>query len=134
MSSPDATQSTALSTNADPETLIPRQQERLKPLHRATNATDRIPEQTEEDMDVVRNLAREMKREFMQANKDRQEVNRSRTRSVEAYEKLEQVSSFCSSARFYFVSSRFVVVVVVVVFVCAYLRCKYRVFDSDSDV
>ena len=49
------------------------------------------PKQTEEDMKRVAEIAKKKKEEWVKTNKDREFAHRSRTRSVEAYEKLEQV-------------------------------------------
>ena len=49
------------------------------------------PKQSEEDMKRVTQIARKQKEEWVRTNKDRESMHRSRTRSVEAYEKLEQV-------------------------------------------
>jgi hypothetical protein len=58
------------------------------------------PKQTEEDMKRVAEIAKKKKEEWLKTNKDREFAHRSRTRSVEAYEKLEQVRVILQSARF----------------------------------
>ena len=57
------------------------------------------PKQTEEDMKRVAEIAKKKKEEWLKTNKDREFAHRSRTRSVEAYEKLEQVRVILQSAR-----------------------------------
>ena len=56
-----------------------------------TSSSKHPPKQTEEDMKRVAEIAKKKKEEWVKTNKDREFAHRSRTRSVEAYEKLEQV-------------------------------------------
>ena len=63
-----------------------------KPMTTMMMSSKNPPKQSEEDMKHVAQTARKQKEEWVRTNKDRESVHRSRTRSVEAYEKLEQVS------------------------------------------
>ena len=63
-----------------------------KPMTTMMMSSKNPPKQSEEDMISVAQTARKQKEEWVRTNKDRESMHRSRTRSVEAYEKLEQVS------------------------------------------
>jgi len=65
--------------------------EKGKPMTTMMMSSKNPPKQSEEDMKRVAQIARKQKEEYVRTNKDRESVHRSRTRSVEAYEKLEQV-------------------------------------------
>ena len=66
--------------------------EKGKPMTTMMMSSKNPPKQSEEDMNLVAQTARKQKDEWVRTNKDRESMHRSRTRSVEAYEKLEQVS------------------------------------------
>ena len=70
----------------------PQKTEKAKPMTTMMMSSKNPPKQSEEDMNLVAQTARKQKDEWVRTNKDRESMHRSRTRSVEAYEKLEQVS------------------------------------------
>ena len=96
------TESTATTTasvarsNAPPAITSTKMQSPEKQQQIMTKATTisgkkHPPKQSEEDMKRVAEIARKRKEEWVKTNKDREFAHKSRTRSVEAYEKLEQV-------------------------------------------
>ena len=96
------TESTAPTTasvarsNAPPAITSTKMQSPEKQQQMTTKATTisgkkHPPKQSEEDMKRVAEIARKRKEEWVKTNKDREFAHKSRTRSVEAYEKLEQV-------------------------------------------
>ena len=96
------TESTATTTasvarsNAPPAITSTKMQSPEKQQQMTTKATTisgkkHPPKQSEEDMKRVAEIARKRKEEWVKTNKDREFAHKSRTRSVEAYEKLEQV-------------------------------------------
>ena len=104
------TESTATTTasvarsNAPPAITSTKMQSPEKQQQMTTKATTisgkkHPPKQSEEDMKRVAEIARKRKEEWVKTNKDREFAHKSRTRSVEAYEKLEQVRVILQSAR-----------------------------------
>jgi hypothetical protein len=96
---PESTATTTASvarSNAHPAITSAKMQSPEKQQQMTTKATTisgkkHPPKQSEEDMKRVAEIARKRKEEWVKTNKDREFAHKSRTRSVEAYEKLEQV-------------------------------------------
>ena len=96
---PESTATTTASvarSNAPPAITSTKMQSPEKQQQMTTKATTisgkkHPPKQSEEDMKRVAEIARKRKEEWVKTNKDREFAHKSRTRSVEAYEKLEQV-------------------------------------------
>ena len=96
---PESTVTTTASvarSNAHPAIMSAKMQSPEKQQQMTTKATTisgkkHPPKQSEEDMKRVAEIARKRKEEWVKTNKDREFAHKSRTRSVEAYEKLEQV-------------------------------------------
>ena len=96
---PESTATTTASvarSNAHPAITSAKMQSPEKQQQMTTKATTisgkkHPPKQSEEDMKRVAEIARKRIEEWVKTNKDREFAHKSRTRSVEAYEKLEQV-------------------------------------------
>ena len=69
----------------------PEKQQQMTTKATTISGKKHPPKQSEEDMKRVAEIARKRKEEWVKTNKDREFAHKSRTRSVEAYEKLEQV-------------------------------------------
>jgi|TARA_X000000368_G_scaffold418690_1_gene419438 cobalamin biosynthesis Mg chelatase CobN len=134
------TESTATTTasvarsNAPPAITSTKMQSPEKQQQMTTKATTisgkkHPPKQSEEDMKRVAEIARKRKEEWVKTNKDREFAHKSRTRSVEAYEKLEQVMNILFNSPL-LDPILLVVVVVVVVVVCGsiFLSFMWKAF------
>ena len=130
------TESTATTTasvarsNAHPAITSAKMQSPEKQQQMTTKATTisgkkHPPKQSEEDMKRVAEIARKRKEEWVKTNKDREFAHKSRTRSVEAYEKLEQVMNILFNSP---LLDPILLVVVVVVCGSIFLSFMWKAF------
>ena len=104
----------------------PEKQQQMTTKATTISGKKHPPKQSEEDMKRVAEIARKRKEEWVKTNKDREFAHKSRTRSVEAYEKLEQVMNILFNSPL--LDPILLVVVVVVVCGSIFLSFMWKAF------